>query len=160
MLPKISTILYAYDLDGKTHGTMELVLSLAKAHQAKVILMHAMEPLGAQTVNMINNYIPEEALQTMHEEAKKGIESRLQKSLNDFMQEYSEELADLATPPETAIVYGTPADAIDHLVKEKSVDMIVMNSRTHSRLGQMLIGSTANKIIHNSSIPVLVVPIK
>ncbi|MBJ7536685.1 universal stress protein [Marinomonas transparens] len=160
MLPKITTILYAYDLDGKTHDTMELVMSLALAHQAKIILMHSMEPLGAQTANMINNYIPAEDLQSMRKEAKADIESRLKKSVNNLMQEYSEELANLPAPPETVIVYGTPADSIDTVAKERNVDMIIMNSRTHSRLGQMIIGSTANKIIHSSSIPVLVVPIK
>ncbi|NLU99303.1 universal stress protein [Marinomonas sp. UCMA 3892] len=160
MLPKINTIVYACDLDGKTQAAMELVLSLAKTHGAKVILMHAIEPLNAQASNMINNYITEEVRNAMRKDAITDINTRMDKLLAEFMEKYSEELCSLETAPETLIVNGAPADSIQRIAKEKNADLIVMNSRTHGRLSQMIIGSTANKVIHTSSIPVLVVPIK
>ncbi|MGO2234264.1 MAG: universal stress protein [Marinomonas sp.] len=160
MLPKINTIVYACDLDGKTQAAMELVLSLAKTHGAKVILMHAIEPLSAQTSHMINNYINEEIRDRMRQDAIAEINTRMERFLSEFMETYSEELASLASAPETLIVHGVPADSIQRIAKEKNADLIVMNSRTHGRLSQMIIGSTANKVIHTSSIPVLVVPIK
>ena len=160
MLPKINTIVYACDLDGKTQAAMELVLSLAKTHGAKVILMHAIEPLNAQASNMINNYITEEVRSAMRKDAITDINTRMDKLLAEFMEKYSEELSSLETAPETLIVNGAPADSIQRIAKEKNADLIVMNSRTHGRLSQMIIGSTANKVIHTSSIPVLVVPIK
>ncbi|MBU1294703.1 MAG: universal stress protein [Gammaproteobacteria bacterium] len=160
MLPKINTIVYACDLDGKTQAAMELVLSLAKTHGAKVILMHAIEPLNAQASNMINNYITEEVRNAMRKDAITDINTRMDKLLAEFMEKYSEELSSLETAPETLIVNGAPADSIQRIAKEKNADLIVMNSRTHGRLSQMIIGSTANKVIHTSSIPVLVVPIK
>ncbi|PJE55370.1 MULTISPECIES: universal stress protein [unclassified Marinomonas] len=160
MLPKINTIVYACDLDSKTQAAMELVLSLAKTHGAKVILMHAIEPLNAQASNMINNYITEEVRNAMRKDAITDINTRMDKLLAEFMEKYSEELSSLETAPETLIVNGAPADSIQRIAKEKNADLIVMNSRTHGRLSQMIIGSTANKVIHTSSIPVLVVPIK
>ena len=160
MLPKINTIVYACDLDGKTQAAMELVLSLAKTHGAKVILMHAIEPLNAQASNMINNYITEEVRNAMRKDAITDINTRMDKLLAEFLEKYSEELSSLETAPETLIVNGAPADSIQRIAKEKNADLIVMNSRTHGRLSQMIIGSTANKVIHTSSIPVLVVPIK
>jgi len=57
MLPKINTILYACDLEPETTQAMELVMNLAISNQAKVVLMHAMEPISAQAANMIHNYI-------------------------------------------------------------------------------------------------------
>ncbi|QUX92670.1 universal stress protein [Marinomonas sp. A3A] len=160
MLPKINTIVYACDLDGKTQAAMELVLSLAKTHEAKVILMHAIEPLNAQAANMINNYITEDVRDAMRKDAIKDINTRMERLLSEFMEKYSEELSNLETPPETVIVNGVPSESIQRLAAEKNADLIVMNSRTHGRLSQMIIGSTANKVIHTSSIPVLVVPIK
>ncbi|WP_219702145.1 universal stress protein [Marinomonas lutimaris] len=160
MLPKINTIVYACDLDGKTQAAMELVLSLAKTHEAKVILMHAIEPLNAQAANMINNYITEDVRDAMRKDTIKDINTRMERLLSEFMEKYSEELSNLETPPETVIVNGVPSESIQRLAAEKNADLIVMNSRTHGRLSQMIIGSTANKVIHTSSIPVLVVPIK
>lgn len=160
MLPKINTIVYACDLDGKTQAAMELVLSLAKTHEAKVILMHAIEPLNAQASNMINNYITEEVRNAMRKDAITDINERMERLLAEFMEKYSEELSGLEAAPETLIVNGVPSDSIQRIAKEKNADLIVMNSRTHGRLSQMIIGSTANKVIHTSSIPVLVVPIK
>jgi nucleotide-binding universal stress UspA family protein len=160
MLPKINTIVYACDLDGKTQTAMELVLSLAKTHGAKVVLMHAIEPLNAQASNMINNYITEDVRNAMRKDAIKDINKRMERLLSEFMEKYSEELSSLEAAPETLIINGAPSDSIQRVAKEKNADLIVMNSRTHGRLSQMIIGSTANKVIHSSSIPVLVVPIK
>ena len=160
MLPKINTIIYACDLEGKTQAAMELVLSLANTHGAKVILMHAIEPLNAQAANMINNYITEDVRDAMRKDAIKDINTRMERLLSEFMEQYSQELSSLEQKPETMIVNGVPAESIQRIAKEKNADLIVMNSRTHGRLSQMIIGSTANKVIHTSSIPVLVVPIK
>ncbi|MGB0783899.1 MAG: universal stress protein [Marinomonas sp.] len=160
MLPKINTIVYACDLDNHTQSAMALVMSLAKTNAAKVILMHAMEPLNAQASNMINNYITEEVRTAMRKDAVAEINARAQKTLSEFMKAYASELDDLSQAPETVIVNGVPAESIQKVAKEHNADLIVMNSRTHSRLGQMILGSTANKVIHSSSIPVLVVPIK
>ena len=160
MLPKINTIVYACDLDNHTQSAMALVMSLAKTNAAKVILMHAMEPLNAQASNMINNYITEEVRTAMRKDAVAESNPRAQKTLAEFMEAYASELDDLSQAPETVIVNGVPAESIQKVAKEHNADLIVMNSRTHSRLGQMILGSTANKVIHSSSIPVLVVPIK
>jgi nucleotide-binding universal stress UspA family protein len=160
MLPKINTIVYACDLDNHTQSAMALVMSLAKTNAAKVILMHAIEPLNAQASNMINNYITEEVRTAMRKDAVAEINARAQKTLSEFMEAYASELDDLSQAPETVIVNGVPAESIQKVAKEHNADLIVMNSRTHSRLGQMILGSTANKVIHSSSIPVLVVPIK
>ncbi|WP_268926158.1 universal stress protein [Marinomonas colpomeniae] len=96
----------------------------------------------------------------MNKDAKKEVRARMDKVLSELMEKHAEELSTLETPPETLITNGFPTDLIQSVAEEKNADLIVMNSRTHSRLGQMIIGSTANRVIHNSRVPVLVVPIK
>ena len=160
MLPKLQTIIYACDLDNQTQAAMELVLSLASTNDAKVILMHAMEPLSTQASHMINNYMSEDVRNAMRKDAIDDTTKRMDILLSGMMDKYEKELSALNTPPEKVIANGTPADCVQRLAKEKNADLIVMNSRTHSRLGQMMLGSTANKVIHSSNIPVLVVPLK
>jgi nucleotide-binding universal stress UspA family protein len=96
---------------------------------------------------------------SMHKEAEQNRQNQIDKVLSEFMNKHAEELADLTTP-ETLIIQGYPTHSIQEIAAERQVDLIVMNSRTHSRLEQIMIGSTANKIIHSSQVPVLVVPIK
>lgn len=160
MLPKIKTIIYACDLENQTQSAVELVLNLASVHQAKVFFLHVIEPINTQTANMISGYIAEEVMANMRADGKKEMKARMDKLLSELMEKHADELTNLAATPETLIVNGIPTDSIQQIAKEKDADLIVMNSRTHSLLGQMVLGSTANKVIHSSDIPVLVVPIK
>ncbi|BFM49136.1 universal stress protein [Marinomonas sp. THO17] len=160
MLPKLNTLLYACDLETHTQSAIELVFSLALTHQAKVIFMHVMEPLNPQAATMIHNYINDDVLESMRKEAKEQVQNRLDDALQGFLTQYQDSVKQLTYAPETLIVSGSPADSIQQIAKQHQADLIIMNSRTHSTLGQMLLGSTANKVIHSSDIPVLVVPIK
>lgn len=160
MLPEVKTILFACDLEGQTQSALGHVMNLALAHQAKVVVMHVLEPIGAQATNMITNYLPEETTKAMRAENIKNINEKMSKLLGDYLEENKEALASLTHQPETKIAQGVPSEAIIHVAEKVEADIIVMNSRTHSRLGQMIIGSTANKVVHHSHIPVLVVPIK
>lgn len=160
MLPKLNTLLYACDLENQTQSAIELVFSLALTHQAKVIFMHVMEPLNPQAATMIHNYISNDVLEKMRQEAQEQVKNRLDDALQSFTAQHEEAIKQLAYPPETLIASGLPADSIQQVAKQQQADLIIMNSRTHSTLGQMLLGSTANKVIHSSDIPVLVVPIK
>ena len=55
------------------------------------------------------------------------------------------------------IVKGHPAEEILKLAKEKAADLIVMGSLGRSGIEKILLGSVADKVIRNSSIPVLIV---
>ena len=55
------------------------------------------------------------------------------------------------------IVKGHPAEEILKLAKEKAADLIVMGSLGRSGIKKILLGSVADKVIRNSSIPVLIV---
>ncbi|MCZ2723203.1 universal stress protein [Marinomonas sp. 15G1-11] len=160
MLAKINTIIYACDLEGKTQEAMSFVMSMALQNQAKVILVHALNPTSPQTEGMIQNYLPAETLQRIREEFISTTSEKMHAQINAFLEENSEELKDLKHKPEYVVAAGAPHEAIQNTAKGYKADIIVMNSRTHSKLGQMMLGSTANKVIHQSHIPVLVVPIR
>lgn len=159
MLPQVKTILFATDLEDKTQETMALAASMAVHHQAKLVVMHAMEPISARMEGMVNSYLPAETIDTLRRDSLKAQTEALQNQVDVFFETYSGE-SGLTEKPESILIEGVPYDAIMDAAREHKADLIIMNSRTHSALGQMILGSTANKVIHHSDIPVMVVPIR
>ncbi|WP_049914237.1 universal stress protein [Haloterrigena salina] len=59
---------------------------------------------------------------------------------------------------ETAVVEGTSADAILEYVRDNDVDGIVMGSEGRSGVSRMLLGSVAEAVTRQASVPVTIVP--
>jgi len=69
-----------------------------------------------------------------------------------------EELAKQAgVPSEKRVLEGNPAAEILRLAKEESTDIIVIGSIGKTGLEKFLMGSVAEKVVRNSTVPVLVV---
>ncbi|MEM8993268.1 MAG: universal stress protein [Acidobacteriota bacterium] len=60
----------------------------------------------------------------------------------------------------TKAVVGTPPHAIVHAAMDGAADLIVIASRGFGPMRQLLIGSTAERVLHHAPCPVLVVPSK
>jgi len=58
---------------------------------------------------------------------------------------------------DTAIVQGTPADAIRSYVDDHDVDLVVMGTHGRTGLRRYLLGSVAERTIRTSSVPVMTV---
>lgn len=61
---------------------------------------------------------------------------------------------------EGIVVEGHPAQEIIKYAEENSIDLIVMGTLGKSGLDRFLLGSVADKVIRNSKIPVIAVPVK
>ncbi len=66
-------------------------------------------------------------------------------------------LAKLGFDVEVLIERGDPATIVTELAEERSVDVIVMGTRGHSKLRQILLGSTAERVIEHAPCPVITV---
>jgi nucleotide-binding universal stress UspA family protein len=55
-------------------------------------------------------------------------------------------------------VLGGPAPPIVHIAHEAGADLIVVGTRGRSVLAGLLVGGTAQRLLHISDLPVLVVP--
>lgn len=58
---------------------------------------------------------------------------------------------------ERMIVEGNPPNEILRIAEDKNVDTIVMGSVGKTGLEKFLMGSVAEKVVHNSKLPVLIV---
>ncbi|KJZ09540.1 MAG: universal stress protein [Marinomonas sp.] len=159
MLPQVKTILFACDLEDKTQESLSLVMSIAASQKAKIIFMHAIEPMNHQAQSMINNYLPIEELQSLRREALNSVKDAMETQITIFYENHAND-NELPEKPEYLIIQEDASSAIKHAVEDHKVDLVVMNSRTHSKIGQMIIGSTANKVIHQSQVPVMVIPLR
>lgn len=61
---------------------------------------------------------------------------------------------------ETAALAGVAPQEIVRYAKEHDVDLIVMASRGYGPIRQLLLGSTAERVLHHAHCPVLMVPSK
>lgn len=52
---------------------------------------------------------------------------------------------------------GTPDIDIPRVAQQRGVDMIVMTTRGLGAVGALLMGSVAQKVVHNATVPVLLV---
>lgn len=161
MLPNLKTILYATDLGGNTRPALRMAVSIANKYDSHVVLLHVIEPLSANAQAMVDDLLPSG---TVAEMRAKGIEMLKQKIANRVEKFCEDELPEGARfphgKPEQRIVEGMTARVILDTAEEVDADLIVMGTHTHNALGELLLGSAANKVMHNSKKPVLLVPLK
>jgi nucleotide-binding universal stress UspA family protein len=157
MIPNIKTILYASDLKGQTWPSLRLASSIAQQYNAKLIYVHVVNNVRELRDTLkdfeINSRIDIQGIlsQTL-EQAKTRMNNNVQKFV-------TEEFQGTKAPfeIEVQVLEGYPAKTLLDLAEKEKVDLIVMSSRTHGAIGQM-IGSTTNKVMHSGKFPVLVIP--
>ena len=160
MLPEIKRILYATDLSSEAPKVFRYALKLARDNRAAVTILHVLEPLGTFAQSLVELHVAHEKTEMIHAElsdkVRKDIETRLSE-LCAAEQCQGADGRDLVA--DIRVVDGQPAELILKASGEINADLIVMGSHGHSALSDALLGGTANKVLHRSAIPVLLVKI-
>ncbi|MEH6629008.1 MAG: universal stress protein [Motiliproteus sp.] len=157
---KTDHILYVSDMGKGSRPVFHRAIDEAIKHNAKITYLHVMEPMNSSGEAMVESYLSKETLDSIREKGVTSVKGAMGKRIDAF---FKEELAGVELPhgaPIQLIRTGKPSAVIVETAKEISADMIVMGTRTHSSIGQMLLGSTANKVLLHTDIPVMVVPLK
>jgi len=151
MIPKINKILYATDLSAGADYAFGYAISLAKSVGAKVSIINVYE----KHVNQTNI--------TMRSADFETAKSRMTKKIKDDLTVYCEKEKineDCQFEKLIGEIYttsGIPVWSILDKAKENEYDLIVMGTHGHGFLFTTLIGSTAQKMVQHSTVPVLVV---
>ena len=66
-------------------------------------------------------------------------------------------LDDAGRPYRTHVLLGEPATDIVRVARSEGVDLIVMGTRGMGALGNLVLGSTATKVVHLADTPVTLV---
>ncbi len=141
----IKKILVAVDGSEPSERAALRALDLAKALGANLKLVHAVAPL----------VYPAEAMMVPTGELEKA---RLD-AANDLLKEVGARLAAQAGPVklDRVVLSGPPAETIADEAKTQGDQLIIVGSRGRGAIARLLLGSVADRIVHISTVPVLVV---
>ncbi len=136
-------ILLAVDLSPTSQQVAIKAQHLAALNQAKLSIIHVVEIIPMIDINY-------ETVSPFTSELNQILISNAEKNLSFFVSELK------LTPEEQLLEQGDPRDEIIRVAKENQVDLIVIGS--HGRHGlSLLLGSTANAILHHAVCDVLAV---
>ena len=160
MLPDIKTILYATALGSGAPYVFRYALQEARKHQAKIIILHVMEPLNPFGQHLVELHISPDQSEQIHEQARHYAIDKIKKRLQKLCDaENSQGLVCNDLIADICVVEGQPHYEIIARAKDLGADLIVIGSHRHSALGEAMLGHTANKVVHRAEQPVLLVRI-
>lgn len=137
-------MLVAIDLTDEAPQVLDKAMEISKAHEAEIVLVHVVEPVGYAYGGDIPMDLTE-------------LQDQLDKAAKEKLQSYGEKLG--VAQENQIVVVGRPESEIHRLSEELEIDLIVVGS--HGRKGfQLLLGSTANGVLHGTKCDVLSVRIK
>ena len=154
---KRKKVLIALDYNPTAQKVAEVGFSMAKSMNAEIILLHIItDPVfyatsGYSPIMGFSGYIDVSPLQLDNVQG-------LKKASLEFLDKSRQHLGDKSI--QTLVKEGDFADTILQTAKEKHSDIIVVGSHSRKWLEKILMGSVTEKVLHNSSIPVLIVPTK
>lgn len=143
----MKTLLVAIDFSDVSAKVLANAGELAKAFGATVHLVHGVEQL-ASFYDIYGYTIPD--VNTFEDQARDRAEKAL-----------AEKAASMGLPAEqvvTKVLEGPFLDSLLEYGQEVSADLLVLGSHGHGLVARVLLGSTAQRVLHRAEIPTLIVP--
>jgi len=79
---------------------------------------------------------------------------------NAFLDKAQAEFVAAGIPTEVELAYGDPAKEIVKWVKQKGCDLVAMSTHGHQFVADLVLGTTATRVQHKISVPVLMLRAK
>jgi nucleotide-binding universal stress UspA family protein len=130
------TILVTLDSTPTDRGIIDHVKPLARLMQSRVVLLHVADGWAARTFGA-DAVSPEVTADRAYLETVRA------------------EFEAAGTPAETVLAFGEPADEIVKWIRAKGCDLVAMSTHGHRFLADLILGTTASRVQHQVSVPVL-----
>lgn len=141
-------ILFATDFSASSDYAFEYAHSLAKRCNSRLLILHVIN----EPVDLRGFYVPHISFDKLEEEIEEGAQKMMETFCRTHIKDYDHY--------ETFIVPGIPYDEIIRKAVEESADLIVLGTHGRTGLDHVLFGSTAEKVVRKSSIPVMTIRTK
>ena len=135
------TILVTLDGTQSDRAIIEHVKQLAKLANSRLVLLHVADGWAARTYG---------------QDAVSAEIAQDKTYLGRVQEEFNSE----GIPADAELAYGEPADEIIKWVRQKGCDLVAMSTHGHRFLADVFLGTTASRVQHNISIPVLLLRAK
>ncbi len=142
---QIKKILFPTDFSEGAKNALPYAIDMAKTFGAKLYLMHVIYDIATAS----GLHVPHTSVDQMYSE----IQASAQKELERFGLKEREGLTDV----EYSIKRGVPYEEILKFAKENNINLIVIGTHGRKGIDRVLFGSTAERVVRNSSCPVLTV---
>ena len=143
-MAKLQKIVCALDLSEHSKLVAEYATMLAKMSGASIVAVYAAPTLTQYT----GFHVPHNTIDSFVGEIVSGAE----KAMTDFVTEHFPEVQVKAE-----VVVGYAAEEILSLAENEDADLIVMGTHGRKGIDRILFGSVAEKVVKNSSRPVLTI---
>jgi len=141
----VKTVLVATDFSECSDDAIAWARHLAGRHGARLVVHHALAPpQGAPAFPEFVPYPPE-----LHEQYRKAAQDRLDAAAEDAQRAGLDAVVDLQVGPAVSTILMA--------AEKHEADVIVAGTRGLSGLRHVLLGSTAERLVQHSPIPVLAV---
>lgn len=130
------TILVTLDGTSTDRAIIEHIKQLAKLAHSRLFLLHVADGWAART------YGPDAVSREISEDT-------------DYLRKVQQEFQAAGIPAQAELAYGDPASEIVKWVEKKGCDLVAMSTHGHRFLGDLFLGSTATRVRHSISAPIL-----
>jgi nucleotide-binding universal stress UspA family protein len=135
------TILVTVDGTPTDRAILDHVKHLAKLAQSRVVLLHVADGWAARTYG------------------KDAVSSEIAED-TDYLKRVRAEFESEGIPADAELAYGDPAKEIVRWVKQRGCDLVAMSTHGHRFFADLFLGTTANRVQHSVSVPVLLLRAK
>ncbi len=134
-------ILVTLDGTSRDRAIIEHIKELAKLAQSRLVLLHVADGWAARTYGR-DAVSPEIAEDTA------------------YLEKVRAEFQVAGIPTEAELAYGEPVKEILKWIQQKGCDLVAMSTHGHRFLADIFLGTTASRVQHSISVPVLLLRAK
>jgi nucleotide-binding universal stress UspA family protein len=135
------TILVTLDGTPTDRAIIEHVKELAKLAHSRLVLLHVADGWAARTFG------PDAVSPEITEDSA-------------YLEKVRVEFQSSGIPAQAELAYGEPAEQIVKWIQQKGCDLVAMSTHGHRFLADLFLGTTATRVQHRISVPVLLLRAK
>lgn len=150
--PHIKQILVPLDGSDLAEKALPIATMLATQAHASVLLMRSVVPIDVFYDGLQPVQIPPSVVQESTEEA--------QQQAQGYLNRIAERLRTDGVIVETHVAIGRAEDAIVEDAMQQHIDLVIMATHGYGEIERWLIGSVADKVLHATRTPLLLVHAK
>ena len=146
-MSKFKKILVPVDFSDVSAKALKVALELASDMDAEITVLHA--------VSMSAVSLPVDGVPVFNDEMIEEELGQAKKSLSEFLKDKKGK-----AKITEVVCFGEPTSEVNNYSDENKSDMIVMGTHGRTGLFHLLMGSVAESVLRDATVPVLCVPAK
>lgn len=155
----IRSILYATDLGLYAPYVLQHALAMARSFNARLYVVHVVEPMGLFAESVLQTYVDEERLEELRSTGLDTVMDSIElRVLEGFRDELGDNREDLELIVSVRVLRGDPPISILEEAQKLGVDLLVVGSHSHGAALEVPVGRTASRLLQLCDVPVYLVP--